>query len=98
MGAGVDVEGGLATVYSFVNLAILRVGLEPVPGEAVATPKDGHCSTFEAAGSEMAEAKPSSYARRTAGGGCPHIIIFKIPHISIFKLDRIVTFGAGARL
>ena len=45
-------EGGLATVYSFVNLAILRVGLAPVPGEAAATPKVGHCSTFKMAGSE----------------------------------------------
>lgn len=40
-------EGGLATVYSFVDLAILRVGLGPVPVEAVATPKDRHCSTFK---------------------------------------------------
>jgi hypothetical protein len=43
------VEGGLATVYSFVDLAILRVGLAPVPSEAAATPKEGHCSTFKTA-------------------------------------------------
>jgi hypothetical protein len=54
MGAGVDVEGGLATVYSFVDLAILRVGLAPVPSEAAATPKEGHCSTFKTAGWGMA--------------------------------------------
>ena len=71
-------EGGLATVNSFVDLAILRVGLAPVPSEAVATPKVGHCSTFETVDSGMAEAKPSSFARRTAGGCCPHMSIFKI--------------------
>lgn len=40
-------EGGLATVYSFVDLAILRVGLAPEPSEAAATPKVGNCSTFK---------------------------------------------------
>lgn len=54
-------EGGLATVYSFVDLAILRVGLAPVPGEAGATPKDGHCSTFKTEDSEMAEVHPRHF-------------------------------------
>src|ERR1700729_3309640 len=79
MGAGEDVEGGLATVYSFVDLAILRVGLAPVPSEQLQLLRIVIVARSKTAGSDLA-VKPSRFARWTVGGGCPHMSIAKSLH------------------
>ena len=65
-------EGGLATVYSFVDLAILRVGLAPVPSEAAATPKAGHCSTFKTENSLVRRARRRALASNSVVGSQRH--------------------------